>query len=942
MNKKIDHRGFVININVDDIDILIKDIEYLKDGGTIQYVVDAYDVISYCYPFEKLYNVIPHKKLKDIEYIMDYVGDMRLAYSYIFQHKHSYLSTIEEKWSKIPILIKEHLRELDGFRIAKLIEFDSNEKEVNELLKYVQDNEASDIQEVSKNVIKASSFLYILWDLWQHPALKTLNETWDNHLRHLGMDFSTAPSQEKLIREFAQVRGKIGFISKPLNEYCSKHLLVAHKTENGQLIPRPFNEVERDYQLIESDFVVAAIINQINLTNQGSRFHLIASYPNKGPKFKAINSVLNRNNKDKTSNRRTAAHLFVLAICDPQFNQNTNVSDSGNDNIEFSRTNRHELIDYDNWISNLKEYRVYVDQVINNSKKDVYLKSDSIDWEKRKQNANISLKQNEPFFERLVALTDSISNMVKGEVGAIDRLSDFKIAVRKELNSYITEARSRLFNESAGRSKIPPNKYNQILRDKLVQAISRIAVYHNSLKETKPCLHIFKGTDFIRGRYHHLPIFCIIKSVNTPILELDEIWLRTIEYLVSKPTLEDERQLILELELWLARTSRSEVPNNVIAMLVICSVLSPSAIFSNAQNFSTKRRESIERSYYEETHKLQEIVRQIRKTHKFVYESRFHIMKSTLTEGDRLQSKREKQAYLDLLYISAWLSRRISEHEMDGSTQDDEKYEEAMLSTMDARAHINPERDPRFVHSEALIEYCRYMKKRGTAGQEVINGDEVNSRILRIKELIDSAINIYNVRRTEFILHSGDYGRHSNLSENEYNRTCNYNQRVAAIIIAIIDSLKNLKRYVACQQYINNISENYNDVNLLLKTYEEIKTLNMEVTNSDLYLNKLSDKDIEGNNKERAMEIKYTDALCEFVKQFENSRLKQCRETEDMANIEQPLMVMIREIALEKKHHHLYSKALYYLKDMEIILNILPIGSLRTRLEGELNVLINS
>ena len=447
---------YLKEIYTKDIELLIQDLELVKRGYEINYIMDASDVFSYTFPyginFDKVNNLTP-----------DDIGDRLIAYEYIFRY---YYPIILDEYKLELILNRNSIKTNNDSKFSK--DFLTNSIEIFENSKKLDDQ-----------IDKSATFL-LSAALMQKPMVNFFDEVYNNKLQVDTFKLNSAVQiDENIISEL--------FENNKRSDWSSETFKVWIENINPYKYSEDINKVRNIYKSTLRDIIAIDRICRINFSIQMdtrlSRKYIFLYYSGakKSGDIFTLKEVIEHlpkiDNIENYEILRTPKHSYLLfLIFDKDINKMLSTLNSLK-RISFTKENNADLL------SNLKSKSLseedrHLFEVISQRKRDI-LEYDGIANQINKhqsfQNKIKKLIEKLKKSENLTELASIYENLLEKAKEATDNIGIIQINL-----SYIIQG--KLLN------------LIKILIDKEDFVIPR-------------------GKDLIKGSYQHLPILLFLNGI---------------------------------------------------------------------------------------------------------------------------------------------------------------------------------------------------------------------------------------------------------------------------------------------------------------------------------------------------------------------------------------------------------------------------------------------
>lgn len=472
-------------LDQEDYRSLIQQVEFAEKGYNIQFIIDSDLIGNYCYPFglnpETKYGARA-EKIKDIEYLSD---------EQITLHSLFYLSS-----NKI-LLLDQYFDELEGmlYKATKIGKQKIKSIDLNfGVFKFSKNSELLEILYDSFANMFTKALLHI-------DGLKKVSNLLNGKKVLLDADNLTNSVNKEVVTACQPQIDKVDNIKSVMRRFIGKNNeLFFSRNRDAEILSRIlcFNEIAktkklRNIYILLSDTEI--LKNTLKTIKDGES---ILQYP-----------IIDR---QKIDFYRNVSQSFAYTIC---------LSYNGN------------KIDYKKTIYNLKtlqETSRIVNEKLNSTAK--ILESNSFELTSNKIYDNYHRLRNEYENSGLLKSFNPLFNSIKADLKGKEITDVVKIFddFQKEGQRHITN----ISNTNIALLRKLKNLAH--FNTSFIYGIDRI-------KESNDTFDISKGSDYIEGTFHHLPIYLTFKKSSN---KYEKHFLKLVEIIFSR-NLSRSRDIIIEL-----------------------------------------------------------------------------------------------------------------------------------------------------------------------------------------------------------------------------------------------------------------------------------------------------------------------------------------------------------------------------------------------------------
>ncbi|WP_075343566.1 hypothetical protein [Tenacibaculum agarivorans] len=538
MNKILNDNPFIKNLEKDDIEDLIKDNQLRKDKVNIYFVVDTYDIIEYCFPFQA------DNKREEYE-----LKTKLIAYEYLF------FDTASK-----PIVPDEYLAELNSFMHSLKTSTDNAIdafKDIEKLFKE-EKNGKIDLDFFSKNI---TTFLAIQYDLLSPDSLKRYQEIYNDRLDIFDISVPNKHDKEVLLNLFLNT--KKSDLSKEIFEdyYDEVKYKFIKQNSNSDDIFRNLNNTYKDIIVIDRLIQINNSLEEKNRQGELKEKYLflyVSSTPTKSKILFDLPSI-NNNLPDlygyKSFNfLRNAPQIYLQAI--------SNFSDHQreDDIINFLK----QIVANQESIDSIH----HLEEEVQETDSDFIKKLADMRLTTRNQ-FDIVSKMNR-FYDnkdKLTQVIDDLKNSSGTNSKAFLRFKEYlgEIGKSKEFKRKSSQVSEYLYLHTA----------NSELQNKILE-----------LKMSDKDIIPDFGEDIVRSEYQHLPILIFYRRQTILSKTLWSDLLKTISHYLLEPKKEDKEKFISAYEKIIRNVERkkSTSPIEVSVILYYLSLILPDSKTGNEKH----------------------------------------------------------------------------------------------------------------------------------------------------------------------------------------------------------------------------------------------------------------------------------------------------------------------------------------------------------------------
>jgi|GEM_PF-6558222 len=636
----------------DDIETLKNDVKLKSMGVNFHYIIDSYDVLEYCFPLGVRFD----KRDKSV----DRIGDENRAYSYLFNHNK-------------PILLDEYKIELDKNEIAFLNTLTRKSTFLEQFFdNYVE--RTNDVELLLNELEETVSFIALCVQQDTALGLPRLYELKKSLIKHEISESS--PKREIILANyFSEARRNVKY-TEIFRAWCNENYEIKDKT---------VRIIEREIESLRRDFKACAMvqhINQISVEEVNKDLFLYFSSAPRSKKILSENLRFDRtiNGIEVKTLLRDQRHSFIMYL-------------THDDN-------------YENWLINLDYIKAFLPTKERTFKNEPFFTEfDKFLISKFQNDAIVKQLNDEDKFEPLLNETKESIQEFRKSRGNKDEKEYYASIIKgiNELSKKLNNAIDSLDKSSA-----------YVFQKKSIEIES---AWNNIKKELRKYgrLHRQMGADYIRGSYHHLPIFILVTySEDSALCKL----VYSIDrYLTGAEKPDEEKHLVKGIISFI--DSRYDIdryelePHQRFIMRLFLNIILPK---ENRLDYLTHQRQLLD--YMAEGEIIMNEVNRMMKQN-----------------DDEHTKKLYQNIYLDYLYIGSWLARRCA------------AYDVAERFAIEGK--VLDRDDPRFYHSLSLIEFCNFMALRSNSYHEV---EQIDQIIGNLKKSVERYKNLGFRKASDLIL----------------------------------------------------------------------------------------------------------------------------------------------------------------------------------------------
>lgn len=688
-------------IKSDDVELLINDLELLEDGYIINYIIDPYDIINFCFP----YGIKFHKEKRTL----DEIGDEMIAYTYIFQNYN-------------PIIVDEYRLELtlNRNRIHQNTEEHLKKNLFGELEERLAKANEKRKEKIYKELKESATFLFSTFFL-----TRTFINRFDSIYKDLQLDRLELQSNssknkyivekdEQIIFEIFRYSKRTPWSAKAFKEWVREKdenngFTKLVEDEDGKIvrIPKTKYEIESEMKSAYQDFVVIDRLCNINRkinTNRNIRGKYLFLYFSSAEKSKEIFSM-----------DTTIEHLPEVSINNPQ-----NASKKIHDRYNIWRNVKHAYLiflclDKDKQVSIEDLKRIYSAKKNDEVKELHRIESDqSFDSERLYEDFEYISKNSQKEFEE-----ESIKIQIKKHSEykqSLENLIDKLDKKRGNIRELKTIYEGLLQDAITASREITPSTKMEV-ESSVQSSLSKLL----SLSEENSELDLHKGIDLIEGNYQHLPILLFLENDNIK-NELRTLLLEVIDFVVKSPRQREQtlRDFFENIKNLYTRSSYlySKANEDAVEDLYFPNILIKSLIYLilpvSKNNDKHKKLEAIKYQEMEAWNYVRDTFEFLKLSEKYE-DQKFRDLYGLMNHR-RISYKKW---HLDYRYFLIWSSRRNGD------------FSES-IQLADKAIDVSPN-DPRFHHGKCLALHNEFTKDNLTINR----GDCLIPLIISAEKAID-------------------------------------------------------------------------------------------------------------------------------------------------------------------------------------------------------------
>lgn len=688
-------------ITSDDLDLLIKDLELIQSGFELNYVIDAGDVLRYAFPYGLKFNLLD-------QITPDDVGDILISYEYIFRH---YRPIILNEYKLELILKRNTLRGSVDKRLQKDIFTTTTENDYNSAH--------------LRNQIEKSATFLLATALMQNSMVDIFDDVYSNKLQIDSFKLKNNNRSDEILINNCFKNTK--------RSNWSEDVFIKWVEEKEDTYVTP--KLIREYKNTLNDFIAIDRLCQINNKLQGDQ--------NLNGKYIFL----------YFSGAKKSSNMFKLKEV-----QNVMPSVDKFEHYNLLRTPKHSyllFLIYDKDIEVMKR-SLQTLKVITRRGLSVASMLRSVDtFPEHDRNFFIDIQKMRRNMAEFKSIAIQVKKHKKFQIKLKKKIHKLKLASSDYLSIYKSfHDEAREANENISFLQIG---ISYLLQDKLLGLVR--------LLTTQDSFYINKGSDKIKGAYHHLPILLFVDQESIAENEnVQKLLLKLNDFIIQNSEMRDgsfERFIseIKEIYYDIEETDYFSDGYDEILLKVLIFL-----VIEKAKNVTTEAFEFLENVY-------------------------------TAMKADK---KAIKVWERDYLYVMIWVSRRVEAY------AESKKYCEIGISRFP--------RDPRFYHGKSLYLYNEYFSESSL--------DSCNIKQLKeILNLGESALYGYRkgmTARGSFRKEYFDYIKGNISALNNLILYC-----VSLYYLKILEEGRNLNQELLDNYSLENLRKNYL---VPIKTFEHIRS----------------------------------------------------------------------------------------------------------------------
>ncbi|HTN45531.1 MAG TPA: hypothetical protein VL098_04235 [Flavipsychrobacter sp.] len=698
------------DLTVADFELLIEDLKMKQKGIIIHYIVDAHDVLEYCFP----YGISFQKEKKSL----DRVGDEQLAYYYLFFQNH-------------PILLDEYRVELDSNHLRA-----SSGKGpylLEQFLKKYRTLEKKQKEELLEEIQNNSSFLVSAAIYASGPQKFYEKLLKESLLASEDSPRSNLPDGEEIFQLFGD--------AKPTDE-STKWFNTWYDSNFQKFVGLPQSKIFEEMQKTHRDLM--AIERVVNANLQIRNFQNIAnkhvflyfSSAEKSNEFfneskilkeadanfvEAFNKQRDSNEGKPTSILRKQKHAYLLFLSQPDRKEIA-------DNESF----------FKQWIDNLNkiwEFKQQID-VASHTSQNI---QDFKEW--RDTNLSYAKELENELVAKQAYGSKIHETYQKGKEIALAYLEQRNY---EDLRSYL-ELQFQEYAATAERPNILERGRSMLLTSFSLQSkFSDILHFLNQEKD----LRVLPGNDFIIGSYHILPTLLYYRYSNENISSKIPVRILELIYGISSYIGMSQNgkqtktiEIINDIKNYLNTRGTHQSDYLHQTKLINLFLLQIAPFDEVSRSKVSKQSVNFINDYYNLFDKMISVP----------------FFKQDIKEWIIQKSDESVFQEIEILYVKAWFERRCELYDASINT-----CNKGLL----LRGH-----DPRFMHGICLAEYCKFLSSCSFSFDDIqvlnkcslLCEETINLYELSIKEphseivrhlLSGNLISVTNIRsRIQSIIH---------------------------------------------------------------------------------------------------------------------------------------------------------------------------------------------
>ena len=488
-----------------DLALVINDLELENGGYIVNYIVDPFDILRFCFPYGSMYN---------LKRSIDEIGDEMIAYSYLFRYLR-------------PITLDEYKPELISIRrsIAHTYRKNVGQNLLQTLEHKLKSGDEDAKAQIYHELEKSATFLLSTALLTTH-FVKAFDEIYQELLLdQIELPTEFAEDENAVVRAFRENR-RSNWSSDAFREWVRERDTAREfRTKTKSLLS---NELKSAY----IDFIAIDRICRINRqlqTQSDLRGKYLFLYFSSAPKSEQI---FNR--------AMTQTHLPSLAG-----------NGSTLDRYNLHRSAKHAFLQFLFWdedrnktIGDLRRLQAMA----------IKHESTSFTQDLRKAE-EMATEHDNSFLSEVAGLDLDELDIIKER--RLTRLEDHRIKVQiSKHRDYQTSLETTIERFGDAYNDYP--RLKQLYEDLLQRALSVdlkrdllafIAIDYSVQSNLSLLLRmlindktltISKGVDLIEGSYHHLPVLLFLRRPNSINHELDNLLNEVVDFVAKSPRMRRE------------------------------------------------------------------------------------------------------------------------------------------------------------------------------------------------------------------------------------------------------------------------------------------------------------------------------------------------------------------------------------------------------------------
>lgn len=485
---------YLNEIDTTDIDLLIRDIQLMKDGYEILYITDAGDVIDYAFPYGIKFNLMHNRSMS-----ADEIGDNLIAFEYILE--------------KQPVIMAEYKNELVLNRNGIKLKGDENLKK--DLFTATINN--YDRDDFHKALERSATFL-LGTALVQGSMVEVFDDVFQNKLLFNRVEMDDQQDERTINQWFSNIEKSNWSIATFKSWVQNKMQSEAAKRakRKGEQVPdEDFTIGAKELQEFRSTLTDLIALDRLCRINQkiqdekdinGKYIFLYYSGAKKSRQIFALPEVQERlpniNGHQRYDLLRMPKHTFLLFLI-----QDQNLDKM----LDFLRELRFVVDRKASVSSNLVQFadqgfRDIIEEI--NKRRREFLEHDQI---------SIQIKKHRKFEAKVRTKMEELQGI------------DDRARYAKVYQDLLDGAQLAM-----GKISILQSDLSYLLQGKLLDMVKLITEDRS--------FHITKGMDLIKGNYHHLPILLFYSHKSGEIITSHyEVYLKIIDHITIPPKLKGEK-----------------------------------------------------------------------------------------------------------------------------------------------------------------------------------------------------------------------------------------------------------------------------------------------------------------------------------------------------------------------------------------------------------------